>query len=119
MLFFYGVAIGGLLILLFDFLFFSNDNKFDLIMATLKELSEKVDALQAALDAEQEQIKNAIDTLQATVDTLNQNIADGGTAEERQAVADKIDAVIVDLQGTIADAPAEEEETPTEETPEG
>lgn len=82
------------------------------IMATLKQLSEKVDALQAALDAEQEQIKNAIDTLIAQVEQLKQNIADGGTEEERQAVADKIDAVIADLQGTIADAetpPAEEE----------
>lgn len=71
------------------------------IMATLQELSAKVDELQTALDNEQEQIKNAIDTLNATVEQLRTDLAGGGTEEERQAVIDKIDTVITDLKGTV------------------
>lgn len=74
------------------------------IMATIQELSAKVDELQAALDAEQEQIAAAIAALQQTVADLQAIVAEGGTAEERQAVSDKIDAVIADLKGTIPDA---------------
>lgn len=74
-------------------------------MATIAELSAKVDTLQTALDAEQEQIAAAIAALQQTVTDLNAIIAEGGTAEERQALSDKLDAVIVDLQGTVADTP--------------
>lgn len=73
-------------------------------MATLKELNEKVDQLQTALDAEQQQIADALAKLQATVDDLTTQLADGGTAEERQAVLDKLNAVITDLQATIPDA---------------
>lgn len=79
-------------------------SKLDLIMATLAELSAKVDTLQTALDEEQQQIKDAIDSLNQIVTDLKAQVADGGTAEERQAVADKIDAVITDLKGTIPDA---------------
>lgn len=74
-------------------------------MASIQELTAKVDALQTALDNEQAQIKDAIDGLTQTVTDLQAIIADGGTAEERQALADKLDAVITDLQGTIADTP--------------
>lgn len=73
------------------------------IMATIAELSAKVDTLQTALDAEQEQIAAAIAALKQTVTDLNAIIAEGGTAEERQALSDKLDAVITDLQGTIAE----------------
>lgn len=76
----------------------TNQNK---IMATLQELSAKVDELQTALDEEQEQIKTAIDTLTATVDQLRADLAGGGTEAERQAVIDKIDGVITDLKGTV------------------
>lgn len=81
-----------------------NDSlKLDQIMATIQEINEKVDALQAALDAEQEQIAAAIAALQTTNAALQALIADGGTAEERQAVADKLDAVITDLQATVSE----------------
>lgn len=79
--------------------------KLNLIMATIQELSAKVDALQVALDLEQQQIADAIAALQATVADLQALVVDGGTAEERQAVSDKLDAVIADLQATIPDTP--------------
>lgn len=74
-------------------------------MATIKELSAKVDELQSVLDIEQQQIADALAKLQATVDDLTTQLADGGTAEERQAVLDKLNAVITDLQATIPDQP--------------
>lgn len=73
-------------------------------MPTLQELSAKVDELQVALDAEQEQIQAAIDALNVIIADLRANIGDGGTADERQAVLDKINGVIEDLKGTIPDA---------------
>lgn len=74
-----------------------------LIMANITQLTEKVDALQTALDAEQEQIKAAIDELNAAKAELEVMIAEGGTTEQRQALADKLDGVITDLKGTIPD----------------
>lgn len=82
-------------------------------MATLAQLNEKVDALQASLDAEQEQIQAAIAQLQTTIDELRQNQTDAGTPEERQALADKLDAIKTDLEGTISDS-APNPETPQE-----
>lgn len=78
--------------------------KIDNMANSIKELSEKVDTLQSALDTEQEQIAAAIAGLQTTVDELKAIIADGGTEKERQALADKIDGIIVDLKSTIPDA---------------
>ncbi len=71
-------------------------------MPTLAELSAKVDTLQTALDDEQVQIKTAIDTLTTANADLQALVAAGGTEAERQAISDKIDSVISDLQGTIA-----------------
>lgn len=82
-------------------------NKLHNIMATILELTEKVDALQVALDNEQAQIAAAIGALEQTVADLEALIVDGGTEEQRQALADKLDAVIADLQSTIPDAPVE------------
>lgn len=70
---------------------------------SIEELTAKVDALQAALDAEQQQIAAAIAALQQTVGELQDTIADGGTEEQRQALSDKLDAIITDLQSTIPD----------------
>lgn len=75
------------------------------IMANITELTAKVDALQVALDAEQDQIVAAIAALQQTVVDLQALVVDGGTPEQRQALADKLDAVVADLQATIPDAP--------------
>lgn len=72
------------------------------IMATLQELSDKVDVLQVALDAEQEQIAAAVAALQQTVADLNVLVAEGGSPQERQAIIDKINATIADLESTIA-----------------
>lgn len=80
---------------------------------SIAELSAQVDELQSALDAEQEQIKAAIQKLQDTIDELN---AGNGTEEERQALADKLTAIKEDLEGTIPDAEPEE---PIDEEPSG
>lgn len=81
-------------------------------MPTLKELGEKVDTLQTALDNEQSQVAELLAAKDATNATLTQAITDltaandllktsGGSDEDRQAVADKIDAAISDIQGTV------------------
>jgi len=74
-------------------------------MATLEEISAKVDELQAALDAEQEQIAILISAKDAAITGLTESIAaleamvaEGGTAEARQAVVEKIEAVKADLE---------------------
>lgn len=72
------------------------------IMATIAELSAKADELQAALDTEQQQIADAIAALQTVITDLQGQLAAGGTEAERQAVLDKMNAIITDLQGTIA-----------------
>lgn len=74
-------------------------------MPTLPELSAQVDALQAALDAEQQEIADAIAALQTANADLVLLVAAGGTEAERQAVSDKITAAIEDLQGTINATP--------------
>lgn len=75
-------------------------------MPTIQELSAKVDELQTALDDEQVQIQAAIDALKTAAADLQTQldaaIAAGGTDAERQAVIDKINGVITDLQATIA-----------------
>lgn len=83
------------------------------VKVSIKDLSAKVDLLQADLDAEQQQVVDLLASQTAAIDSLNQTVADlkgiieaTGTPEEIQAVSDKIDAVIADLQSTIPDAPA-------------
>ena len=75
-------------------------------MPTIQELSAKVDELQAALDAEQVDIQAAIDALKTAAADLQTQldaaVASGGTDADRQAVIDKINSVITDLQSTIA-----------------
>ena len=78
-------------------------------MPTLEEISATADALQIALDAEQQQVADllalkeaAITSLTETVTTLEALVAEGGTAEQRQAVLDKLNGTLTDLQGTVA-----------------
>jgi chromosome condensin MukBEF complex kleisin-like MukF subunit len=80
------------------------------IMATVAELSTKVDELQTALDTEQQQIADAFAAFLAEVADLKAQLLAGGTEAERQAVSDKLDAAIADLQATIPDAPTPPEE---------
>ena len=75
---------------------------------SVAELSAKVDELQTALDAEQQQVADLLDEKNTTIDTLNQTIvdltaqlADGGTPEERQAVLDKLNSLKSDLEATV------------------
>src|SRR5687767_10199996 len=83
----------------------SLNSKLNKIMAKLQDLNDKVDHLQHVLNEEQAQIAAAIAALQKSVDDLQAIIVDGGTEAERQAVSDKLDAVIADLQSTIPDTP--------------
>lgn len=82
------------------------------IMATLTQLTEKVEALQTALDTEQQEIQDAIAALNTTIQELRDQIAnnDGGTVEQRQALADKLDSIKTDLEGTVNNNPPTEPE---------
>ena len=78
-------------------------------MPTLQELSDKVDELQVALDAEQQQVADLLAAKDATIATLNSTIADlqalvaaGGTEAERQAILDKLTTLKTDLESTVA-----------------
>lgn len=93
---------------------------------THKQLSDKVDELQTALDLEQQQVKDAFDardaaiaekqtlldaanahitTLDGIIADLQAQVADGGSPEERQATLDKVLALKADVESTITDAP--------------
>lgn len=85
-------------------------------MPTLKEIQDVADSLQTSLDEEQQQVadllaeKDAtnaalqanIVTLNETITTLQGQLADGGTTEDRQAVLDKLTALKADLESTVA-----------------
>lgn len=87
------------------------------IMASIEQLNTKVDELQAALTTEREQIQAAIDGLTTEVENLNQIITDGGTAEQRQALADRIDGIKNELAAIIPDQTGGGEENPPVEEP--
>lgn len=71
---------------------------------SIKDLTAQIEATQAATDAKQEQIIAKVDVIQAQLAEL---ITDGGTEEERQALADKIAALRADIESTDIDAPVE------------
>lgn len=78
-------------------------------MPTLAEISAKADELQIALDAEQQQVADLLTQKETAIAALTQAnadlqllVADGGTAEERQAVLDKLNAAKADLESTVA-----------------
>jgi len=85
-------------------------NQLNTIMATLAELTDKLNELQAALDNEQAQVQSAIDGLTAQIAALNEQIANGASPEQLTEVVAKIEAIKADLEGTIPDLP-----TPTDE----
>lgn len=74
-------------------------------MATIAELSAKVDELQGVVDTEQEQIAAAVATLNQTIIDLQAIIDAGGDPTAIQAIIDKVDVVITDLKATIPDEP--------------
>lgn len=81
-------------------------------MPTLEELSAQVDQVQAALDAEQQQVADLLAQKDATIAALQTTVAqleaEGGTPEGRQAVADKLNTLLSDLTATVTTPPNEE-----------
>lgn len=80
------------------------------IMATISELTQKVDALQTqvtefqdAVNTEQQQVTDAINALNQTITDLQAIVASGGTEAERQALADKLTAISTGLQAAKDD----------------
>lgn len=84
-------------------LLFTNNLKIDKLMASIQDLNAKLDELQASLDAEQQQILDAIAALEQTIADLQAIVEEGGTEAERQALLDKMDDIKADLEATIPD----------------
>lgn len=82
-------------------------NKLNTIMATLAELTDKLNELQTSLDNEQAQVQTAIEGLTAQIAALNEQIANGASPEQLTEVVAQIEAIKSDLEGTIPDAPVE------------
>lgn len=90
-------------------------------MANIQELRAQVAQLQADLDAEQAQVAAALEALNQAITDLQAMVAEGGTPEERQALADQLTAISEDLKGTIPDGTTtttSTSSTTTETTPE-
>ena len=78
-------------------------------MPTLAEVKALADQLQISLDLEQQQVADllaakdaAIAALDLVVADLQAQLVDGGTAAERQAVLDQLNAIKSDLEATVA-----------------
>ena len=79
------------------------------IMGQFEDLSAKIDELQGTVDSTQEQVAtlltektNTILALQAHVAELEAQVATGLTPEQLTASIEKLNAVIADVQGTVA-----------------
>ena len=84
-------------------------------MSTIEQLNEKADVLQATVDTFQAKTIAAVQSLQETIADLQNQIANGATPEQLQAVADKLEATKADLESTpLPEAPAEEAPAPVE-----
>lgn len=70
-------------------------------MSTLAELNAKVEELSAVVDREQEEIQAAIDALNGVIADLQAQVAEGGTAEERDAIVAKLEEIKADLESTV------------------
>lgn len=70
-------------------------------MATVQELTDKIAEVQAALDAEQQQVADAIAALNATIADLQAQLAAGATPEQLQGFIDSLTAIKTDLEGTV------------------
>lgn len=72
------------------------------IMADIQSLQNKVDELQAAVDADQAADAQVVADLQAEVDRLKGELANGATPEQIQAIVDRLETIKNDVAGTNA-----------------
>jgi hypothetical protein len=78
------------------------------IMATLQELQQQVTDLQTAVDAEQAQIQQLLETQNTTITALEAQIVElqalvdaAPTPEQLQGVVDGLSAIKADIEGTV------------------
>lgn len=93
---------------MFDIHLHINHLNTDLIMATLQELQQQVTDLQTAVDAEQAQIQQLLETqtttitaLEAQIDELQALVDAAPTPEQLQGVVDGLSAIKADIEGTV------------------
>lgn len=96
-----------LLIGIFAYIFQIN-KQLKTIMATLQELNDKVTELQAAVDAEQQQIADLLATNASVIVDLNTQITalqaqleGAATPEALQVILDGLNAIKADVEGTV------------------
>lgn len=80
----------------------SNHIKLKKMADNLADLSAQVDDLQSSLDAEQDKVTAAVDALNATIKDLQDQIANGNTADI-QAISAKLTAIKSDLESSDLD----------------
>jgi len=72
-------------------------------MANFETIKAEFDTLKTAIADERTQINAKLAELQATIDQLTTNIAEGGTAEQRDQLLADMTALIGEVQAIIPD----------------
>lgn len=85
------------------------NNKLNRLMANFQVLSDTVDALKASLTTEKQQVLDALGGLNNTITSLEAQLTEGATPAQIEELIGRLNAIKTDLEGTIPDAPAEEE----------
>ena len=70
------------------------------IMASVQELQDLVSGLQVSVDTLQEKVTTTISTLDATIADLTDQLANGATPAQVQALVDQLTATKADLEST-------------------
>ena len=71
------------------------------IMANVQELTEAVDGLQTQVDATQAVVVATIEGLNATIADLTNQLANGATPADVQALLEKVQGITADLATTL------------------